>query len=1040
MSCWFWSAKIRALLAALPADLRARLSDHPNYQAACRLTESEPSQPDARSQLAQALAAASDRTVLQGLAASVPETADPAQPILTHLLSGQRYQLNHLNRTAGSGVGAGSKTEPDRQPLQAADGQPLESYLPKLFWWLWRCLPELACQELPWGEASLLLPASAWLPDVSLWSQASLSAAMAGALAGYRPREGAAADEQQLPHLAIFTFSPIQELIKASRKLRDFWAGSWLLHYLSVRVCWQLAKQYGPDSLVYPSLFQQPLIDHWLRQRWDEPGWTTWLEAPSERQLLTAGFPNVIILLLPPDAIPAAMATARQTLIREWLNVGQDVWQELRGGWTQHSPRGREPLELAAESATWNEWLRHQWQTYWVGLPLAREVAMLTHPIPAQPEAAESAQSWQAIRRWAASLNQTYSVPPPRQLFAEPEWALLQAAAAASPGLQANAGSWWCYCLCQLHYTNSASKSARSWRLPTAFLPRSTVSGLGPVVYPDVADSGPAWVSEAATRQFWRRQSGLFDGIEELNATETLKRCLNRILPSLLPSPPANDPKPRRFEEFYPDLCSGVAGWLRTQPTETARCYRTVCAVIARDLPDALCSVPKTHPWGIPWVDNAAWPDDSEPWPHPRLLHAGWLVADSEVEVEQRRSLQAAATQVINRYFPPGRNPTDWYVFAAGDGDGIGQWLQGKYLKSYGDYMPLPLGTNEVGAGAGASTSANSNLQRALEGFQNLQKRMGPGTHNAFSRALLDFSNQLVPYLTEQRYAGRLIYSGGDDVLAYTNLWEWDNWLWDIRQCFRGAADLRGEFTNTGDYWQRRREFTPPQDAAGQPWSPELPRRPLFTLGSHRTSLSFGVAIAHHSVPLAIALENLWAAEGGAKDYGYYRTGADGQQHWQPKNAVQVRVLYSNGNILTVTGTCETLRVWQRLLNVAVAADSDANDSPAAFQPESALFEQAVQLYHQHPIPDLAAIAPWTQAFCSRRDVLRAKTERVAFQRQLAQFLTQLWQTTTQETPQKTNKRRDDAVQAWLKLAAFVQRNRDLQPLGELSQQLRQST
>jgi len=24
----------------------------------------------------------------------------------------------------------------------------------------------------------------------------------------------------------------------------------------------------------------------------------------------------------------------------------------------------------------------------------------------------------------------------------------------------------------------------------------------------------------------------------------------------------------------------------------------------------------------------------------------------------------------------------------------------------------------------------------------------------------------------------------GDDVLAYTNLWEWDNWLWDIRQCF----------------------------------------------------------------------------------------------------------------------------------------------------------------------------------------------------------------------------------------------------------------
>jgi CRISPR-associated protein Cmr2 len=61
---------------------------------------------------------------------------------------------------------------------------------------------------------------------------------------------------------------------------------------------------------------------------------------------------------------------------------------------------------------------------------------------------------------------------------------------------------------------------------------------------------------------------------------------------------------------------------------------------------------------------------------------------------------------------------------------------------------------------------------------------MGLSTHGALSRALLDFSNRLVPYLTEQRYAGRLIYSGGDDVLAYTNLWEWDSWLWDNKTVF----------------------------------------------------------------------------------------------------------------------------------------------------------------------------------------------------------------------------------------------------------------
>jgi CRISPR-associated protein Cmr2 len=61
-----------------------------------------------------------------------------------------------------------------------------------------------------------------------------------------------------------------------------------------------------------------------------------------------------------------------------------------------------------------------------------------------------------------------------------------------------------------------------------------------------------------------------------------------------------------------------------------------------------------------------------------------------------------------------------------------------------------------------------------------------------------------------------------------------------------------------------------------------LSRRPLFTLGS-LASISFGVVIAHHSVPLAIALENLWEAEQGAKGQAYASS--------SPKDSVQVRVL-----------------------------------------------------------------------------------------------------------------------------------------------------
>lgn len=35
----------------------------------------------------------------------------------------------------------------------------------------------------------------------------------------------------------------------------------------------------------------------------------------------------------------------------------------------------------------------------------------------------------------------------------------------------------------------------------------------------------------------------------------------------------------------------------------------------------------------------------------------------------------------------------------------------------------------------------------------------------------------------------------------------------------------------------------------------------------HKATISFGIVIAHHSVPMAIALDNLWEAEAQAKEH-----------------------------------------------------------------------------------------------------------------------------------------------------------------------------
>jgi CRISPR-associated protein Cmr2 len=331
--------------------------------------------------------------------------------------------------------------------------------------------------------------------------------------------------------------------------------------------------------------------------------------------------------------------------------------------------------------------------------------------------------------------------------------------------------------------------------------------------------------------------------------------------------------------------------------------------------------------------------------------------------------------KIIDRFYP-NNNPANWYVLAAGDGDGMSQWLKGIPLKDYLDYIPQELKKQIQTIEEGDKEKTQKVAQHFKE-FLTTQKRMGPSTHSALSRALLDFSNQLVPYLTEQRYAGRLIYGGGDDVLAYTNLWEWDRWLWDIRQCFQGKEDPRGEFENRGDYWQ-------------------LPT-------TQQATISFGVIIAHHSVPLAIALENMWEAEKEAKEH----ICPGGKQ----KDAVQVRVLYRNGNILKATAKFLVFHKWQELLNLG--DDIDA-----------AIFEQAACVWSQHPAPIKEAIAPWTQAFCDRRELLQGdESLKERFQRVLSEFL-EVGFIEPQLVADARGQMED--VEVWLKLAAFTVRQREI--------------
>jgi len=1023
----FWQAKIWGLLHDPQLkSLYCNKREEGIWQEVLRhLGNDHPSDLQNQIKLADFIAAASDRPSWDQAGDRGSVDYQDIGLSIKHLLSGAQQYLK---------IEAVSSTDPKRDSdlketeaeiirhklFPLLEGLSDEEKVQKAFWWLWRCLPEEIAQK--YGDKAALLPADTRIPDCSVWSHNSIVAALAGCLSEQFT------NSTSRPYLVIYSFTPVQDLISASRKMQDFWAGSWLLHYLSAKVCWKWACEYGPDTLIYPSLYAQPLIDQWLNKRWVDLG----IKPPPSEKLLTAGFPNVLVAVLPESAVlnakRNALSFADETLRQEWLHLGDKVFEEL--------PR----KEAETKSRLWDSWLKQQWQTYWTALPLGAakplgasdsgDVAkvqdesiplsrgqgkLLTrNKLPSPAERQQIGRMKQDFMIWVKQQNdfcQTLALPDNALNLSTLQWnteafeerhpSTYPTLAELSTYSQFNVGLWWPEFMARLRHNLQAVKSARTWQLPSAFGPRSTISGIGPVLHPQQYDKNGKpvdWCSEHESKHFWQER-GWFDGREQLNATEVVKRGLKKILPKELGLSEGD------LSFAYPDLTAGVAGWLKTSHDRGENMiaqYTDLCQKIIKK--HSWTETAAQEKWGIPWIVNH----------HPdclnsRLLNAGWLIEDftppsDRPLTEARRKEETKAeldklSGYVESAFTSDNQPTDWYVLAAGDGDDMSAWLKGNRLKCYAYYIA-------------DGWPKKAEQWDGFENFLNQKKRMGPATHSALSRALLDFSNQLVPYLTEERYAGRLIYSGGDDVLAYTNLWEWDSWLWDIQQCFKGQRDPNGrtklpeqhedledEFISEGDYWQWKSDKRPKSLAA----------RPLFTMG-HQATISFGIVIANQGVPLAIALGNLREAEEEAKAHFCVKL----EQGKRLKNAVQVRVLYGNGNILKATTKFDTFAQWRSLLNCIPKL-------------EPALFEQSAQLWEQHPVPVEDAITPWTQAFCNRREALSQEDSKQTFQTSLASFLKAMWQTSSD-----LNQDRDREIQNWLKLAAFVLRKREIKLRGDV--------
>jgi hypothetical protein len=212
-----------------------------------------------------------------------------------------------------------------------------------------------------------------------------------------------------------------------------------------------------------------------------------------------------------------------------------------------------------------------------------------------------------------------------------------------------------------------------------------------------------------------------------------------------------------------------------------------------------------------------------------------------------------------------------YFAVLALDGDEMGKWISGLHPKmpKLGDQLA---DYEEGGQRKGAKVYFEENGLRDLLGRK---RPLSPSFHLQFSEMLANFGNFCVRRIVEA-HDGRLIYAGGDDVLALLPAHQALACSRALRAAFRSEPDalnkLRGAWRFLNGEWVRG---DVPLFACEQPGfirlateAPKLEGEPTkfhAMVPGPAADCSVGIAIAHFKAPLQDVVRAAQAAEKRAK-------------------------------------------------------------------------------------------------------------------------------------------------------------------------------
>lgn len=761
---------------------------------------------------------------------------DKDQAEIIHPLTGRRYTLRDLYQDSWREIERLSVETyldliaPQDQGRRGMLGSHREAFLT-----LWRLLPER--DPLGLGHLWSLLPADTRTPWHTIWDHLSLTSAFAGAMAG---------DPQGNVALMLMSIGPVQSFIEKARSTSDIWAGSHLLSFLSWKAMEVIAETYGPDAVIYPKLWGVPLVDVWLEKNGvrfsdPEPRWRK--EKSDSNPLFVAALPNRFVAVAPFSNAQELARTISKKIRDHILNLANKAAKKLLekvGSSFSHSME--EQIKAQLEDFP---------EIHWAIVPFGPFVKWDEEGFIDGMEMSELKEA--LLRFFPAEKD---DLPG---FLGSDHWRVLRSTLSDQKGFfvyTPNPGVLYPALYQLLDRVHSAAKEARVFRQLTQEGFRCSLCGELEWLTEDrhhlFLTSGKRrdtlWAKIGQRPSPWARKG------EHLCAICATKRLWPDI-----------------FREWMEEQV-GLAVDHFVVSTHTMALGTDLMDLLGRE--DCVEALGALKDWKAHFKDAAraamplklhreltsrslnGWGSELRKLPGLLDLLRERENSDDPKEVESARQMRDDLMKGLEKLL--GHKPEAYYAVLLMDGDNMGAWVSGTHPAKMVKYNELF--HTRVQEGLSQIPS------KEVKDYLSATRCPSPAYHSSISSALNAFALYAVPYIVEELYLGKLIYAGGDDVLA----------LLSVDDCLEAALTLRCAFSGTlpasdkQAIWsllrwlEEQRQHLKTQVGRGFVF---LKNR-LFNAMGEFASASIGLVVAHHTAPLQMVLREARKAERMAKSHG----------------------------------------------------------------------------------------------------------------------------------------------------------------------------